>query len=100
MPNKAFLLAEAAMPGWKAVRSAAGSDRARTVVEVDARGVDVAKLRAKYFGKTKTAGAVADAASQISDGEIVKVESTRQTGTGPKQLHVLVSNGKVTGVQG
>ena len=98
MPNKAFVLAETAMPGWKAVSSAGQMDRPRPV-EADSQGIDIVKLRAKYFGAMART-AVADAAEQVSDGQIVKVESTKTQSGGPKQLRVLVSNGKVTGIQG
>lgn len=100
MATNAFDLAEAALPGWKAVRSSgrADSKKQASAQNVDARGVDVAELRAKYFGPRHKAP-VADAATQAMDGQLVKMKSGAKS-SGPNELRVLISNEKVTGIQG
>ncbi len=91
--------AELAMPGWKAVTTQrADTAKAFVAVRVDSHGVDVAKLRAKYFGSK--ASAIDSARRVAADGEIVTLESSSTSKSGPKKLRVLVSGGKVTGVQG
>ena len=89
------------MPNFRVVRKGAATEDAPTA-KPDAVGPDLAALRRKYLGEAVDAAPPPDAAARDDGGEIVIVEPNddrgRRRGAGPKA--VVVSKGKVSGVQG
>ena len=90
------------MPKFRVVKKGAAADAAARA-KPDAVSPDLAALRRKYLGESPDHASASDAeAAPDDDGEILVVEHKaaegRRRGAGPKG--VVVSKGKISGVQG
>jgi hypothetical protein len=94
------------MPGWKAVESSPAADAFRSP-KADSVGVDLSRLREKYFGE-ETPRRGADAGAAVSpvqpvesdDAHLVVMEQPAGSDYSPGRKTVLVRGNKVIGIQG
>lgn len=101
--DAAARVAESAMPGWHAVpEEQAVSSRASAPHAQPS--ADLATLKAKYLGsKIRSASrdqTAVDTTTKARVAKIVTLERNDGSGTGPKQLTVVVSDGSILAVQG
>ena len=105
MPKNAKQVAEEAMPGWKAVEEQFAVD-ALTEHHVDAAGVDLERLKKKYFGdpaagRDSTRGAAARRGPNDADqSELVIMERTDGRDASGGRKTVVVHGEKIVGTQG
>lgn len=105
MPKNAKHVAEEAMPGWKAVEEQAGVD-ALAEHHVDAAGVDLDRLKRKYFGEAagardSTLGAAARRGpTEAEQSELVIMERTDGRDASGGRKTVIVHGEKIVGTQG
>lgn len=105
MPKNAKQVAEEAMPGWKAVEPEAEVD-ALAEHHVDAAGVDLDRLKRKYFGDTaavrdSTLGAAARRGpGEAEQSELVIMERADGRDASGGRKTVVVHGEKIVGTQG
>lgn len=105
MPKNAKQVAEEAMPGWKAVEEPAAFD-ALVEHHIDSAGVDLDRLKRKYFGDTaaardSTLGAAARRGPGDADrSELVIMERADGRDASGGRKTVVVHGEKIVGTQG
>jgi len=105
MPKNAKQVAEEAMPGWKAVEEQVSFD-ALADHHVDSAGVDLDRLKRKYFGESaaardSTLGAAARRGPNDADqSELVIMEPADGRDASVGRKTVVVHGEKIVGTQG
>lgn len=99
MPKSPYEIAEAAMPGWKIVRTR--QPRRKPRPGVDAGTPDLVDLKRRFLGiePSQTDGLVAASTIVDDDTEYVVMERIKP-GEKPRQKKVVVAHGKAIAVQG
>jgi hypothetical protein len=100
--DSAKRIAENAMPGWEAIEVRPTEDAVGSVeaAQPDRFGVSLVQLKAKYkLSATDAAGAPDENPAQ-SDTHLVRLRSKNPADAAVGEKVVVVSSGKVIGVQG
>lgn len=104
MPSKkAIQAAEAAMPGWTAVKETAATKAAKAKAVkpiVDAVAADIATLQARHFGPAEAGRIAPQAPAPQDETELVRMKTQGGGPGAPKSLVALTRKGKITGMQG